>query len=1082
MERRTRWLVAGWAALVVVGCGGGNAGAGGGTLSGTVSLTGVSDASGVRVTVSGPSSGSAVTDAKGHYSVTALKAGSYLVVAHAGWSLEKTAVVAANVSKGGKATAPAVTFTATGALKGTVQWSGGDPTGAVVVVAGTSATATVDSSGAFVLSSVPVGTHTVVASLTGAGTASATGVAVDYAKTDDVPALVLGGATATGTGSVSGTIRLVGSNDASGVTVSLAGPVSAAAVTGTGGTYAFTGLPDGTYAISATAPSTVEGAVETSATVSGGAATTAPDLSLTAAGALSGTVTLGGQTTGNAGIAVFVAGGSAVTFTDDAGAYRLPKVPVGTTELEATHTGYQVGTEPGLTVTRGQTTTVPDLALAAVPAGGADTSTVVGRVDLMGSTDPSGVTVTLTGDAGALPPVTTAADGTFTVTGVPAGVYSASFVKNAYQETTPTMLLALPGTGGYWVDQALYPLATTPVPVSTPRLAPAQGAKGLAISQDGSEAMYLTDIYDLHPNLGDIYHGDPSNQTGTLHVVPTAGGASMALATDASVPNAFVSDDGSHALFVNAYDASIPMGTLNLGSTADGSVTVLGHTLVGLGSWVVSPNRRYTWFWDVRDPSTWAGTMILADLDTGATQDLGPVGSGWFAGDGANLLYLSSTTGVTVNGNSVPMGTLNAVAGPAGTPMVLGTGVLDGSDRFAGWAWQDTPDHGHVLFWANATPSTLTGDLTSASLTDGSTAVLASGVPMYSYAIAYSPDGSHVVFASSYDASLGTVTLEIAPVAGGATVSLGTGIHGVSGAPAFTPDGSEILLFAGYDPSTGVGTLQMVPTTGGTAANLATTTLQQVVLAPDGAHVAYVDGSGALYVVPAAGGPALALGTAVDTTFGTRFSPDGTQLAFLDNLSTSTAMPTGTLELADVTTGTVTPLQTDVEANYLRAFAFSKDGTQLVFELQTGQVLDVVSTADGSVTTLGDTVSEWRMTASGEDVLLVGHPTGAPAGTDDDMIASLPAGTVAPIGASYNGITPVCPVASTGMGLLCFVDWDAVGHTGRLAFAPFGGAPPADVLLNVSTFASASGRVVGIRPSVPPPFEYQDGLYAGTVP
>ncbi|MCC6806376.1 MAG: hypothetical protein IT381_03040 [Deltaproteobacteria bacterium] len=219
------------------------------SLSGKVILAGVSDASGVVVTLTGPATRVALSAADGTYSFAALPGGFYQVTAEVADSLERRQVTALSLADAGMATAADLKLTITGWLTGhVVEAGGGDLAGATVALLGTNQVATTDLGGLFVLRDIVLGNVTVSASLPGhvSTTAAATigrGAAANAMLTlDRVPATL---------GTVQGRVSYFGHNDSSSITLRLIGGASASAATN--GDYTLADAP-GTYELVADAP------------------------------------------------------------------------------------------------------------------------------------------------------------------------------------------------------------------------------------------------------------------------------------------------------------------------------------------------------------------------------------------------------------------------------------------------------------------------------------------------------------------------------------------------------------------------------------------------------------------------------------------------------------------------------------------------------------------------------------------------------------------------------------------------------------------------------------------------------------
>ena len=117
-------------------------------------------------------------------------------------------------------------------------------------------------------------------------------------------------------------LRVIGGEDGSRAIVSMVS-------TARDGSFSFQNLEPGTYTVYASSNDSVEKAVSTNVVVEGSKAVTTDDLHLTVTGSISGYVLKDGQTTGNMGFVVFLAGTSYVAVTDDTGYYCISGVPAG---------------------------------------------------------------------------------------------------------------------------------------------------------------------------------------------------------------------------------------------------------------------------------------------------------------------------------------------------------------------------------------------------------------------------------------------------------------------------------------------------------------------------------------------------------------------------------------------------------------------------------------------------------------------------------------------------------------------------------------------------------------------------------
>jgi hypothetical protein len=154
------------------------------------------------------------------------------------------------------------------------------------------------------------------------------------------------------TGSITGTARYTGGQDSAGIAITLeqtdglravfiaraasnlrslnaARAVAGSAVTSADGSYRFADLAPGTYTVYASSQNSKEKAVAVNVNVEAGKSVTVAELKLTPVGSITGKITLDGQSAGNEGFLVFVAGTSWMAVTDSAGNFTISDVPVG---------------------------------------------------------------------------------------------------------------------------------------------------------------------------------------------------------------------------------------------------------------------------------------------------------------------------------------------------------------------------------------------------------------------------------------------------------------------------------------------------------------------------------------------------------------------------------------------------------------------------------------------------------------------------------------------------------------------------------------------------------------------------------
>ncbi|HET9595070.1 MAG TPA: carboxypeptidase-like regulatory domain-containing protein [Anaeromyxobacteraceae bacterium] len=574
-----------------------------------------------------------------------------------------------------------------------------------------------------------------------------------------------------GRATIAGRATLAGAGLA-GVTVTAGG---LAAVTDGDGRYAVSGLAAGTYAVGASAPSTVERAVSVTVAVDANGRTTAPDLRFTPAGAIAGTARLGSGAAGNAGIAVVVEGTTALALTDDAGRFALGDVPAGTYTVRAAFGGFRPAAATGVIVTYAQTTEVPALTLASVPGGaGSPLAEVAGSASIFADPDPSGIAVALDGSALS---TSTAADGSFALADVPAGMYDATLSRGRFVEHVPR-LLALPGATGFIVDGDLFPVGAIEIPRAV-RIA--SRAASYVLTRDRARVVFTAP--------------DASTGVRSLYLANVDGAALRQLATGISEPNVLELAPDEAAVLVASFFGAVETVSLVTGARA----ALAGNS----PGWAWSPDGDHLLVLD-RTPS---GTRLVAAVPRdGTTVELAVQPGLAFAtpaspGEVPGVFDPNPAPPFTAGGSQVLLyrdftgrdGTLELVPVAGGAPKVVAQHVtrlvlsLDG---------------GTILAEAG-TPSPFTStpgpplQLTVASALTG--AVTASLDAVASYQL--SPDGSRLVAGTGLVAgatfgSAPTYALSVVDLARGTATQLAAGAHW----HAVTPGGRILFMGAAAQP------------------------------------------------------------------------------------------------------------------------------------------------------------------------------------------------------------------------------------------------------------------------------------------
>ena len=362
---------------------------------------------GVTLSLSGPESGSTVTDSNGSFSFPSIPNGTYsLTPSLAGgylFSPPSRSVTVSGANVGGQSFTDAGAYT----LSGTVTRSGSGLAGVTVTLNGATATTT-DSSGNYSFPGLPNGTYGVVPSLAGYSftpVSLSVSVAGQASAGNDFAATPSAGSTYTLSGSVSGAV-------AQGVQVTLGGAASATATTDSSGNYSFPGLANGSYTVTPSLAGYVFTPGSASVTVNGanvgGLSFTDSLVTYAISGTVSGAVAQGVTVTlGGAG------SGSAVT--DASGSYSFPGLANGSYTVTPSLAGYAFAPASLSPVVAGASVAGENFTATAI----ALTYSISGSVS---GTESAGVTVTLTGTASAA--TSTDASGSYSFPGLSNGSYT----------------------------------------------------------------------------------------------------------------------------------------------------------------------------------------------------------------------------------------------------------------------------------------------------------------------------------------------------------------------------------------------------------------------------------------------------------------------------------------------------------------------------------------------------------------------------------------------------------------------------------------------------------------------------------
>ncbi|MBS2021600.1 MAG: carboxypeptidase regulatory-like domain-containing protein, partial [Deltaproteobacteria bacterium] len=438
-----------------------------GSIAGSAKFSGdTGDQSGIAIVLVGPTPGATVTDGSGGYSFTGLAAGTYLVSATSGDSLEGTASVKVELAKDASATAGAIALSPAGSVGGKAQLAGQTSSaGVTVAVLGTTLAATTASDGAFSFHGLPAGAVKLVFSKTGYAGA-ALDATIQRGKTADAGTTTLTGLA--GTSSIHG--KAVDSSGAGvpGVGVLATGPATAFVLTGSDGTFSLDQLTAGTYRVAIGGPDVAPHETDANVTVTAGNTSTMTNTQVTPVGAIAGTVDTAGLAQRLPVVALLRQGTDALDLSalvTPGGAFTLRDVPAGSGySVRLSGAGALSDPVDAPDVVRGQTSVIADT--FTLPATSQASVDLHGEITLVGGESPDffpaiskgGALVTI-GDPSAEQTFThTAQDGTWSAT-VASGGPPVSIDDELYHAAMPPVL-ALPGTNGLVVDGATAPLSS----------------------------------------------------------------------------------------------------------------------------------------------------------------------------------------------------------------------------------------------------------------------------------------------------------------------------------------------------------------------------------------------------------------------------------------------------------------------------------------------------------------------------------------------------------------------------------------------------------------------------------------------
>ena len=320
-------------------------------------------------------------------------------------------------------------------------------------------------------------------------------------------------------------------------------------------------------------------------------------LQLTTSSGSTGTVT--GKVTDSGGTAI---SGATVSYsggqasTDSGGNYSLAGVPAGSVQITASATGYTSQSET-VTVTAGQTTTAPTIALSSVPTG-----SITGLVTDTSATPLAGATVAYSGGS-----TQTDSTGHYTLNNVPEGSVTLTASLSGYQSASETVSV----TANQTTTAPTMQLATAPVGTIQGHVTNSSGtalpgatvAYGGASTTTDSSGNYT--LSKVPAGTVQVTASLSGYQTATQNVTVTAGQTTTAnftlsqaaagtvtgtvknISTGQVIVGATVSYSGGSAMTNSSgvYSLSnVPGGTQTITASANGYLSVASTVTVNSGT------------------------------------------------------------------------------------------------------------------------------------------------------------------------------------------------------------------------------------------------------------------------------------------------------------------------------------------------------------------------------------------------------------------------------------------------------------------------------------------------------------------
>ena len=279
--------------------------------------------------------------------------------------------------------------------------------------------------GSFQVLAAPAGLYTLIATHSGFDAKSALPFTVTPGQTQLLPDLVL----ALSRGSLSGSAKLTGATEHSGISVHLLG-TSYTATANADGEWLIVGIPVGHYTVTAS-KTNYSTASLTDIPVVANVTTPTSVMSLAPnPGSVSGAVLLENHTD-HSGTTILLDGTGLSTVTATDGSFALGGVAGGSYTFSASHTGYDTKSSALFVVNAGQMRTLEAISLQV------SRGAISGQALLSGQTNHAGILIEAVGTAYS---TSTNAEGRYALSSLPIGSYAIRASKAGYQTaTSPTV-------------------------------------------------------------------------------------------------------------------------------------------------------------------------------------------------------------------------------------------------------------------------------------------------------------------------------------------------------------------------------------------------------------------------------------------------------------------------------------------------------------------------------------------------------------------------------------------------------------------------------------------------------------------